>query len=187
MWRQENWGVIRRNNETNEIITSSFSWTDLGWREAESRTATVGKHKWFPQTLFFFFQIWQKMASFTKCKSFNDCSLLHSITTPPVWVSSASSTLSQNLFRQILHQQEVTEVTIPENDMRLCPYMATGMRGWICFPQLSQRMLIWVQGFSRDNGRLLFLFSKGLNYTKPKEWFNRQQVSKSQAMPQKCF
>lgn len=41
-------------------ITSSLSWTDLGWRKAESRTAIAGKHKWFPQTLFLLFQIWLK-------------------------------------------------------------------------------------------------------------------------------
>lgn len=41
-------------------ITSSFSWTDLGWEEPESRTATVGKRKSFPQTLFSFSRFGKK-------------------------------------------------------------------------------------------------------------------------------
>lgn len=47
----------------------------------------------------------------------------------------------------------------PAEILRLCLYMGTGMRGCICFPQKSQRMLIRAQGFSRDSRKIaLFYF-----------------------------
>lgn len=187
---------MRRDNETNEIITSSFSWTSLGWREAESRTGTAGKHKWFPQTLFFFFQIWQK-------------NLFYQVQEPE-WLLPAPQHRCSPSVGKFCQQHIIIGFIQPNyhrvysgkfstskrsqksqshrNDRRLCPYMAIGMRGWICFPQPSRRMLIRVQGFSRDNRRLLFLFSKGFNYTKPKEWFNKHsRFLRAKQCPKNAF
>lgn len=169
-------------------ITSSFSWTDPGWREAElpqlGNTSDSHKHC-FPSSRFgkkcFFYQVqeseWVLPAPHYHCSSsMGKLRQQHIITgsiqanTPP-----ARGHRSHN----------------PTEIIRGCVCrMAIGVRGCICFPQPSRRMLIRVQGFSTDNRRLLFLIFEGLNYKKPKEWIqkpDKQQVSKSQAVPPKCF
>lgn len=92
-WRQENWGLTRRDNDTKVYhLQLQLHWPGL------KRSRKQNCHSWetevIPTNTVFLLPDLAKNASFTKCKSLNGCSLLHTLPAPPVWVSSASSTLS---------------------------------------------------------------------------------------------
>lgn len=134
------------------LRTRAFWWGYAGdnWathvvqiKDLHTRISRLGKHD-----------------SFQKCKCLTGCSLLHTITAPPVWGNSASSTFSCYLFMQTFHCTGSQKSWSYRNNMRLCFYTAIGIRGCICFPQTSQRMLLRIQCLSRDNRKTYFYFLK---------------------------